>query len=39
MRKPDTPSFSQKPTVLTISSRTAGSAMFRSGWKGANWCM
>ena len=35
MRKPETPSASQKPTIFAISSRTAGLAMFRSGWKGA----
>ena len=35
IRKPETPSASQKPTIFAISSRTAGLAMFRSGWKGA----
>ena len=35
IRKPDAPSASQKPTIFAISSRTAGLAMFRSGWKGA----
>ena len=38
MRKPDAPRASQKPTILVISSRTAGLAMFRSGWKAAKLC-
>ena len=31
-RKPDSPSSSQKPAILAISSRTAGWTMLRSGW-------
>jgi len=32
-RKPLIPRFSQNPMIFSISSRTAGFAMFRSGWK------
>ena len=32
MRKPETPSSSQKPMIFRISSRTAGCATLRSGW-------
>ena len=31
-RKPEIPSSSQKPIALTISSRTRGLVMLRSGW-------
>lgn len=32
IRNPETPSWSQNETIFLISSRTAGLAMFRSGW-------
>ena len=32
MRKPDTPSCSQKPMIFWISARTYGCQVFRSGW-------
>jgi hypothetical protein len=32
MRNPATPSWSQKPMIFLISSRTAGWAMLKSGW-------
>ena len=33
MRKPETPSWIQKPMILRISACTSGFEVLRSGWK------